>query len=606
MPGLLLALALALDGAALEPLEVRGRRAERHPTRPVASLPAPRERLLRHPAELLALAPGVWLSRGSGQESLLALRSPVLTGPGSCGAFLILDDGIPVRPVGFCNVNQVFETAFELAEGLWVLRGPGAVGLGGAALHGAIGLRPPPLTGSPALAVEGGAFARRGLRLELPLALGAGRLRLDALGVESDGFREREGFRQHKLLLQWQGAEEGPRLSLVATRLRQRTAGFVAGEGAWRDRRRFANPTPEAFRDADALRLALHGGEEDLRWRAFLRRDAQRFLQHFILGQPREDNGSASLGLALRRAAGAAALGLDVEAAWGEVREWQERELTAGPPLQRLIRPAGRHYDFAVRSLAIAGFLERAGTLGAGWWHAGLRGELLGLDYDNRMAPGNLREDGTPCPAPGGCLFQRPADRRDALRRGSPPSSASPVRCPRGRRPARGSRAGSGCRRCTSSTGCSAARRWRTSARSGSRASSSAGVGIGRGPSLALELFAYRKRDLVLRDAAGFLVSGGRTRHFGAELSFARALGSGFAVAGQLSLARHRYAFTRELAGGERIVAGRRIDSAPRRLVARHAQPPLRRRRPRRGSCCAISAPIPPMPRTSTFTLATP
>ncbi|MCS6781482.1 MAG: TonB-dependent receptor, partial [Geminicoccaceae bacterium] len=88
------------------------------------------------------------------------------------------------------------------------------------------------------------------------------------------------------------------------------------------------------------------------------------------------------------------------------------------------------------------------------------------------------------------------------------------------------------------------------------------------GAGLALELFAYRKRDLVLRDAAGFLVSGGRTRHFGAELSFAHALGSGFALAGQLSLARHRYAFTRELAGGERIVAGRRIDSAPRRLAA--------------------------------------
>ena len=32
---------------------------------------------------------GGWISRGNGQESLTALRSPVLTGAGSCGAFFV-------------------------------------------------------------------------------------------------------------------------------------------------------------------------------------------------------------------------------------------------------------------------------------------------------------------------------------------------------------------------------------------------------------------------------------------------------------------------------------------------------------------------------------
>ena len=43
-----------------------------------------------HFKELLNLSSGVWISRGSGQESLISLRSPVLTGAGACGSFQIL------------------------------------------------------------------------------------------------------------------------------------------------------------------------------------------------------------------------------------------------------------------------------------------------------------------------------------------------------------------------------------------------------------------------------------------------------------------------------------------------------------------------------------
>ena len=53
-----------------------------------------------HPAELLNALPGVWVSRGNGQEHLTAIRSPVLTGPGACGAFLMLENGIPIVRLG--------------------------------------------------------------------------------------------------------------------------------------------------------------------------------------------------------------------------------------------------------------------------------------------------------------------------------------------------------------------------------------------------------------------------------------------------------------------------------------------------------------------------
>ena len=52
----------------------------------------------KHPNEIFDRIPGVWISSGSGQEHLTAIRSPVLTGAGACGAFMVLEDEIPTRP----------------------------------------------------------------------------------------------------------------------------------------------------------------------------------------------------------------------------------------------------------------------------------------------------------------------------------------------------------------------------------------------------------------------------------------------------------------------------------------------------------------------------
>jgi outer membrane receptor protein involved in Fe transport len=561
--GALIALALALEPTPeLPPLEVlaRDRRADGGGAR--ALLGDPGRILATHPSELLARMPGVWLSRGSGQESLLAIRSPVLTGLGACGAFLILEDGVPIRPVGFCNVNQIAEAALELAGSIEVLRGPGSVAHGGHALHGVIALSPPPLTPSSRLAAESGSFARRGLRA----GVGGAGSRLDLLAVASESFREAEGFGQQKLWLQWlpEGDPGGWRLSLAASRLRQDTAGFVSGEGAWRDRRRFLNPNPEAFRDAEGWRLALHRLAGGWRTILYLRRDEHRFLQHFILAQPRETVGSASAGLRLSGDAGPFHLGLDLEAARGWVLERQERPLESGPALQRLIRPAGRHYDFRVGALYGGLFGRFHAELGGGAaLGLGLRVEGLRYDYDNRMAPGNLREDGTPCPAPGGCLFQRPDDRRDLFSGGTAETELL--------LPLAGERSRLRLRLVHASRMPLANELYRL--QRGQEVAELApekiaGLEAGwrreeRDAFLALEGFAYRKRDLVLRDAEGFLRTGGRTDHAGLEIEFGRALAEGTRLSGHLSFGRHRYRFDSVLAFGERIERGRRIDSAP-------------------------------------------
>ena len=81
-------------------------------------------------------APGSSAARE--QESLPAIRSPVLTGPGSCGSFLMLEDGIPIRPAGFCNVNELFEIDTEQAAAMEVVRGPSSALYGANGLHGTL------------------------------------------------------------------------------------------------------------------------------------------------------------------------------------------------------------------------------------------------------------------------------------------------------------------------------------------------------------------------------------------------------------------------------------------------------------------------------------
>ena len=88
-----------------------------------------------HINESAARIPGVWLSRGNGQELLAAVRSPVFTGAGSCAEILTTEDGLPIRPTGMCNVNQLFEVNSEQASGLEIWRGPGTVFYGSNALY---------------------------------------------------------------------------------------------------------------------------------------------------------------------------------------------------------------------------------------------------------------------------------------------------------------------------------------------------------------------------------------------------------------------------------------------------------------------------------------
>lgn len=537
---------------------------------------------LTHSVEALNQVAGVLMQRGSGQESLLAIRSPVLTGAGACGAFLVLEDGFALRPTGFCNVNELFESNTSQAAAIEVLRGPAGGVHGANAVHGVINVLTPRMQELDGWRVAGSGGSHG--FASLALAAGGEALAAQAMLRHDDGFRDDSAVSEYKLnLLRDQPLRGGElRWRAAATRLEQDTAGFIRGFDSYRDPAlRRSNPNPEAFRDADSQRLSLAWSRADCadcsdEIRGILRRSSMTFLQHFLLGKPLERNAqqSAALALARSRPLGddglAWRLGLDAEWAATSLLENQTGPTLEGSAAARAIRPAGRHYDYAVRVAALGGNVSLEQRREPWLWRAALRADRIGYDYDNRMRDGNTAEDGTPCP--GGCLYSRPADRQDhfdqvtprleLIRRLGATQSLYAVLAEGFRPP--------------EITELYRLQRNQTVAELDAESLRSTEIGwrfdSERGLRGSLALYRARKANVILRDANGFNVIGGRTRHQGLEYQFdwrattATAGGIRWRFAASGTWARHRYDFSRAIEGGETLVAGRDIDTAPRAI----------------------------------------
>jgi iron complex outermembrane receptor protein len=530
-----------------------------------------------HSSEIVNRAAGAMIQRGSGEESLTALRSPVLTGAGACGAVLVLEDGIPIRPVGACNVNELFEVNVEQAAAVEVLRGPGSVLYGSSAVHGIINVIPPMPDEVPAFAAaaEYGSDAYRRLRVTASRDRDDGDFALVVNGTDDGGWRDASGFEEEKLNAVWAQALGGGTLKLLlsGSNLDQETAGFIVGQDAYEDADLArSNPDPEAYRDATSLRFsAQYLGETGNELRAYLRSSRMAFLQHFLLGQPFEENGQDSLGLMFTAtghalAGGEIIAGLDAELAKSSLLQYQNGPTTDGPPEANVIRPAGRHYDYDVDSQVIAGYADWRRPLGGRWSiDAGLRLEHARYDYDNRMIDGNTDENGVPCP--GGCLYARPADRSDdftnlAPRLGFVWSTGAAATAYFSL--ARGFRA-------PESTELYRLQRQQAVADLDSETVDAAELGLRwRLPSLALDLalFHMDKDDVILRDSAGFNVSGGRTRHVGLEYELDWSLADRWELAATGTHARHEYRFSAIVEQGEPITSGDDMDTAPRDIHA--------------------------------------
>lgn len=532
-----------------------------------------------HPSELMYRAPGTWIARGSGQESLTAIRSPVLTGAGACGDFLFMEDGIPTRPAGFCNVNDLFEINTEQAGAIEVLRGPANALYGSNALHGSINVLSPPLDpGIASAAVELGPWRYRRLKFDAGDRDDVQGYRAWGNLAHDGGYRDDAGYDQAKLNLAWDRAAGVGDLGagLAATRLRQDTAGFVFGEDAYKSgSARRSNPAAGAFRNADALRV--RGGWQrpledgfTLELRPYARYSRMRFEQHFLPGTPIERNGQTSGGmqLALRNDADIDRrwiIGVDVDYMDGYLRETQPEPITEGSNFLQETRPAGKHYDYDVESLQLAGFIHHERQLTARLrGEAGLRYEHMYYDYNNRMLDGNTRDDGTACGF-GGCLFNRPADRDDDFDDLAPKLGLLYMLGETSELYATARRGF----RFPQATELYRLQRQQTVADLDVETIDSAELGWRgrRGPVFwDLAGFYMLKKDVIFRDAEGFNVSDGKTRHAGVEYLLEWQLARTLNLLASGTFARHTYRFDRAAGGGEMIRKGDDVDTAPRRL----------------------------------------
>ena len=530
-----------------------------------------------HVHELMTRVPGVWLIRGSGQEHLTAIRSPVLSGAGSCGGFLFLEDGIPLRPSGFCNVNQMFELHTEQAGRIEIIRGPGNALFGSNALHGIVNVLTPELVPlpDPSVSVELGANEFVRLRGELA-GTPAQPLRVAFVYADDGGFRDASGYRQGKLHAKSRWALDSTTeltAAFSATDLQQETAGYIFGKDAYKDPAlNRGNVNPEAFRNGSSQRLyAIWTRSTDrmrIDVRPYLRHTDMRFLQHFLPGQPLEENGHVSAGVMTTVSIGAEKrrliVGADIE--WSDVflRETQSGATTGSAFLVET-RPAGKHYDFQVGTLALAPFVQADFDISDELMlTAGLRLERIHYDYDNRMLSGNTRDDGSVCGF-GGCLYSRPESRTDSFFNVAPklginyklrPTVSAFANLARGFR-------------APQVTELYRLQNGQQIADLDSETIDSLEFGLRlsqRDWSVETSLYTMQKRDSVLRDAEGFNVSGGGSRHRGLELSIDLQPLAFLTIEIAASYARHSYDFDLVAARGETFVSGNDVDTAPRWL----------------------------------------
>jgi outer membrane cobalamin receptor len=156
-----------------------------------------------HVNEIMQRVPGAWIARGNGQESLPALRSPVLTGAGSCGAFFMSADSIALRAAGFCNVNQLMDANVEQAGRIEVIRGPATALYGSNAMHGVINVLSAPPTPSKdhELALEAGPHDYYRGKYHYRNTFGPHGISINFNGSTDGGYKDDSGYDQQKATL---------------------------------------------------------------------------------------------------------------------------------------------------------------------------------------------------------------------------------------------------------------------------------------------------------------------------------------------------------------------------------------------------------------------
>ena len=535
----------------------------------------PSETVNLFPVELLNRAPGVHIHRGSGQEHLTAIRSPVLVGGAGAGSFLYLEDGISMRAPGFANVNALIDAQPQSGGAVEVVRGPGSALYGSNAVHGLINFISAPLDATGRIAdIAYGSYGRHALGYQATQEHGdfTSRVTLDLNG-DHEGYRADSGFAQQKARLEtaWQNGATGYRFSLSHMNLNQETAGYAS---SYEDETIVrANANRDAYRDANATRAYLRMSRDledgaTLTLTPYMRSNEMEFRMHFLPGSANttvEENSHSSFGVQTAYARSTAAVdyvaGIDIELTNGELTEVQSGpDKYAFGSTTSIDYAQGTHYDYEVEAQVIAPYVHAVWALSpATELTTGLRLELTDYDYTNNTDSGTQ-----------GKLF-RPTNRSDDFSDISPKLGLV-------HRLAENRRVFVNLARAARAPQTTDLYRLRDKNKDGavpeialidSETLDSVELGyraVYPGASYELTGFVMQKENYHFRDGNDYYEVDGETDHMGIELAMNWSLRPDLELAASLTYAQHEYAFTRALPFGnvvEAINDGDMIDGAP-------------------------------------------
>lgn len=553
--------AVPLTDLRLQPIEIWGDRKDRDPgAQSVIDAGVISETAADRPAEILNQAPGVNIQMNSGQEHLIAIRSPVLSGGAGQGSFLILENGVPTRSPAFGNVNSLIEPHLEVADAIEVIRGPGSAKYGSNAVHGLINVILPDAGSDQSLRASYGTLGR--WRGDASVNLGDS-TRFNLSLLDDRGWRDATGGEQQKLSLLTRQTFGGWDAAawLSASSLNQETASFIQGPRAYKNRDLAkTNPNPEAFRDAWSARMGVRLERDLGPGRLILTPNAHSqgmvFSQHFLPYGGVEKNAHTGGGLMARYNLDPVGrftwrFGADTDFATGYLKEIQPR------PNPNPAFPRGIHYNYEVETQVFALWAETDVTLTDNLrLLAGLRGETHEYTYDTR-APAGING-----------RFNVPADRTDDFSFITPKLG---LVWDQGwyslyANYARGARA-------PQVSDLYRLQNLQTVGEIKAESLDSLEAGV-RGEALFghldFDIAAYwmEKDNFFFRDSDGLNVVDGSTRHKGIEAAATLRFDDRLSLGGNLAWSDQEYTFNRPVvAAQERIVSGNAIDTAPEWLA---------------------------------------
>jgi outer membrane receptor protein involved in Fe transport len=439
-------------------------------------------------------------------------------------------------------------------------------------MHGVINVVTPDISSETNLGLELGANDYRRVKI----TTGTGNLGVAANFARDGGYRDDSGFDQQKLSLRhsYNGNDIEVESGLTLTNLNQETAGFIEGLNSYRDNSQLRrNLNPEAYRDVRSARAwsRVTSSQENYQLviTPYIRYSQMDFLQHFLPGDPLEENGQKSVGVQigyhrpLSQNLNVIA-GLDLEITDAYLKQSQDLPTNGSAFFQQTI-PQGQHYDYQVDANMAAPFMHLDWTVSEQLTvTGGLRFESIRYDYSNNMPVGRSKDDGTECGF-GGCRYSRPPSGKDDFNNWSANLGAQ-FQLARGSkvfvRMARGFRA-------PQATELYRLQREQQITDLDSESIDSVELGIaGSTKSLTYKLSAYHmeKDHVIFRDSDFFNVSNGNTEHQGIELELDYQINQNFSLSISATQARHRY--LNSLVSGDINIRGNDIDTAPRHFAS--------------------------------------